>query len=163
MKRCSTSLFISKTQIKTRYHLILSKWSEVAQLCPTLCDPVNCSPPGSSILGILQARILEWVAISFSRGTSRPRDRTQVSRIAGRRFNLWATRDRQGIHFQKRVIMSWKDTHKNFCCNFLQILTVVVASRKLPAFYLFSSLRVVPTTLLTMDIKPLVICYPGNS
>ena len=44
--------------------------SEVAQSCPTLCDPVDCSPPGSSIHGILQARILEWVAISFSRGSS---------------------------------------------------------------------------------------------
>ena len=41
--------------------------SEVAQSCPTLCDPVDCSPPGSSIHGILQARIVEWVAISFSR------------------------------------------------------------------------------------------------
>ena len=40
--------------------------SEVAQSCPTLCDPVGCSPPGSSVHGILQARILEWVAISFS-------------------------------------------------------------------------------------------------
>ena len=69
------------------------KWSEVAQSCPTLCDPVDCSPPGSSIHGILQARILEWVAISFSRGSSQPRDQTQVSHIAGRRFNLWATRD----------------------------------------------------------------------
>ena len=48
--------------------------SEVAQSCLTLCDPVVCSPPGSSIHGILQARILEWVAISFSRGSSRPRD-----------------------------------------------------------------------------------------
>ena len=48
--------------------------SEVAQLCPTLCDPMDCSPPGSSIHGILQARILEWVAISFSRGSSQPRD-----------------------------------------------------------------------------------------
>ena len=56
--------------------------SEVAQSYPTLCDPVDCSPPGSSIHGILQARVLERVAISFSRG-SRPRDRTQVSRIAG--------------------------------------------------------------------------------
>ena len=44
--------------------------SEVAQSCPTLCDPVDCSPPDSSIHGILQARILEWVAISFSRGSS---------------------------------------------------------------------------------------------
>ena len=71
------------------------KWSEVAQSCPTLWDPVDCSPPGSSVHGILQARILEWVAISFSRGFSWPRDRTQVSRIAGRCFNLWATREAQ--------------------------------------------------------------------
>ena len=62
--------------------------SQVAQSCPTLCDPVDCSPPGSSVHGILQARILEWVAISFSRESSQPRDRTQVSRIAGRCFNL---------------------------------------------------------------------------
>ena len=48
--------------------------SEVAQLCPTLCDPVDCSLPGSSVHGILQARVLEWVAISFSRGSSLPRD-----------------------------------------------------------------------------------------
>ena len=61
---------------------------EVVQLCPTLCNPVGCSLPGSSIHGILQARILEWVSISFSRGSSQPRDRTCVSCIAGRRFNL---------------------------------------------------------------------------
>ena len=45
----------------------------VAQLCLTLCNPINCSPPGSSVLGILQARVLEWVVIPFSRGSSRPR------------------------------------------------------------------------------------------
>ena len=59
----------------------------VTQLCPTLCDPMDCSPPGSSVHGVLQARILEWVAISFSRGSSWPRDWTWVSRIAGRFFN----------------------------------------------------------------------------
>ena len=69
--------------------------SEVAQLCPTFCNPVNCSPPASSILGILQARILECVVISFSRGTSRCSDQTQVSHIAGRCFKLWATREAQ--------------------------------------------------------------------
>ena len=53
--------------------------SEVAQSCPNLCDPVDCSSPGSSVQGIFQARILEWVAISFSRGSSWPRDWTQVS------------------------------------------------------------------------------------
>ena len=73
--------------------LVVKKWSKVSQSCLTLCDPVDCSPPGSSVHGILQARILEWIAISFYRGSSQPRDRTQVSCIAGRRFNLWATRE----------------------------------------------------------------------
>ena len=67
--------------------------SEVAQLCPALCDPMDCSLPGFSIHGIFQARILEWVTISFSRGPSRPRDPTRVSHIGGRRYNLWATRE----------------------------------------------------------------------
>ena len=58
----------------------------VAQSCLTLCDPMDCSPPGSSVHGILQARILEWVAIPFSRGSSQPRGQTQVSCIAGRFF-----------------------------------------------------------------------------
>ena len=74
----------------------LLKWCEAAQSCLTLCDPVDCSLPGSSLHGILQARVLEWVAISFSRGSSQPRDWTQVSRIPGRRFNLWATREARG-------------------------------------------------------------------
>ena len=65
----------------------------VAQSCPTLCDPVDCSPPGSTVHGIFQARILEWVAISFSRGSSWPRDRTQVSCIAGIFFTDWAMRE----------------------------------------------------------------------
>ena len=60
--------------------------SEVAQLCPTLCDPMDCSLPGSSVHGIFQATILEWAAISFSRGSSQPRDQTQVSRSVGRCF-----------------------------------------------------------------------------
>ena len=71
-----------------------SLWpGEVAQSCLTLCDPVDCSLPVSSIHGILQARILEWVAISFSRGSSQPRDQTQVSCTAGRRFTLWAIKE----------------------------------------------------------------------
>ena len=62
-----------------------------AKSCPTHCDPVDCSPPGSSVHGVLQARILEWVAISFSRGSSQPRDQAEVSCLAGRFFTLWAT------------------------------------------------------------------------
>ena len=66
-------------------------------------DPMNCSLPGSSVHGIFQARssvhgifqarVLEWVAIAFSRGSPQPRDQTRVSRIVGRRFTIWATRE----------------------------------------------------------------------
>ena len=66
------------------------KESEVAQ-SPNSLWPLDYSLPGSSVQGIFQARVLEWVAISFSRGSSQPRDQTQVPRIAGRRFTLWAT------------------------------------------------------------------------
>ena len=64
----------------------------VAQSCQSLCDSMDCSPTGSSVHGILQARILEWVAIPFSRGSSRPKDQTQVSCTEGRFFAVWATR-----------------------------------------------------------------------
>ena len=65
---------------------------QVTQLCLTLCDPMHCSPPGSSVHGILQARILEWVGIPFSRGSFRPSGQTQVSCIADKFFTIWATR-----------------------------------------------------------------------
>ena len=70
------------------------------QSCPVLCDPVHCSPPGFSVQGTLQASILEWVAISFSRGFSQPRDWTWVFCIAGRLFTIWATRKAKnnGVH-----------------------------------------------------------------
>ena len=67
--------------------------SEVVMSCLTLCYPRDCSLPGSFVHGILQMRILECVAISFSRASSWPRDWTWVSHIAGRLFNLWATRE----------------------------------------------------------------------
>ena len=63
--------------------LMAESESEVAQSCLTLCDPMDCSPPGSSVHKIFQARILEWVATSFSRASSQPRDRTLVSCTAG--------------------------------------------------------------------------------
>ena len=65
----------------------------VAQSSPTLCNPMDSSPPGTSVPRILLARILEWAAISFSRGVSWPKDRTQVSCIVGRLFIIWATRE----------------------------------------------------------------------
>ena len=71
-----------------------SPWSEseceVTQSCPVICDPILS---GSSIHGIFQARVLDWAAISFSRGSFQPRDWTQVFYIEGRRFTVWATRE----------------------------------------------------------------------
>ena len=64
----ATTLVLFCFERGERFQKFKASESEVAQLCPTLCNPVDCSPPGSSVHGILQARILEWVAISFSRG-----------------------------------------------------------------------------------------------
>ena len=64
----------------------------VAQSCPTLCNPMDYGPPGSSVHGILQGRILEWVVMPFSRGFSQPRDWMWASHTAGRPFTIWATR-----------------------------------------------------------------------
>ena len=80
-EKVGLKLNIQKTKIKASGPI--TSWqmfeSEVTQSCLTLCDPVDCSPPCSSVHGIFQARVLEWVAISFSRGFSRPSDQTQVS------------------------------------------------------------------------------------
>ena len=76
--------------------------SEVTQSCPTLCDPMNYSPPGSSVHGILQGRKLEWVVMPFSRGSSWSRDWTRVSCIAGRCFIVWATKQAQEKNVKKK-------------------------------------------------------------
>ena len=70
--------------------MVLVVLVKVAQSCPTLCDPVD-----HTVHGILEARMLEWVAFPFSRGSSQPRDWTQVSCIAGGFFTSWATREAQ--------------------------------------------------------------------
>ena len=73
--------------------LFLKMNVKVVQSLPVLYDPIDCSPPGFAVHRILQARILEWVAIPFSRGSSWRRDWTRVSHVAGRFFNVWATRE----------------------------------------------------------------------
>ena len=85
------SLIVDWTQLrKESLNLSISVKGKVkaAQSCPTLCDPMDYT-----VHGTLQARILEWVAFPFSRGSSQPRDQTQVSRIAGRFFTSSATRE----------------------------------------------------------------------
>ena len=70
----------------------------VTQSCPTLCNPMDYSPLGSSVHGFLQARILKWVVMPSSRGSSQPRDWTQISHIAGGFFTVWTTREAQNPH-----------------------------------------------------------------
>ena len=78
--------FTTESSERPKYTMKSESESEVTQSCLTLCDPMGCSPPGSSVHGIFQARVLAWLAISFSRGSSRPWDQTQVSCTAGRFF-----------------------------------------------------------------------------
>ena len=91
----------------------------VAQLCLTLCNPMDCSPPGCSVHGIFQARVLEWIAIPFSRISSQPRDRTVVSCIAGRFFIIWTTTEAwehllQVINLLSSLGRMWVSCHPCF-------------------------------------------------
>ena len=89
----------------------------VSQSCLTLCDPVDCSLPGSTVHGVFQARILESVATSFSRESSQPSNRTQVSCIAGRFFILWASGEVWWLDTYKEslhVYLMHKKSHLNF-------------------------------------------------
>ena len=114
---CKLALFISLAESSIGsfdYFLLISRIffyifsmcvCLVTQSCPTLCNPMDCSPPGSSVCGILQARIVEWVAMPFSRG-SPPRDWTWVSRIVGRFFATvtplitWVIRRQEGQNWR---------------------------------------------------------------
>ena len=82
----------------------------ITQSCLIVCDPMDCSPLGSSVHGILQARILEWVAIPFSRGSSQPRDLTPVSHIGDRFVTIWATREACTVSYN--TFKSWKGLRK---------------------------------------------------
>ena len=92
-------VFPQLIKCKQHCHLFISVCLSICvrvcdtHLYPTLCYPMDCNSPGSSVHGILQARILEWVATVFSRGSSQPRDQTWVSCIAGRFFTIWANRE----------------------------------------------------------------------
>ena len=92
----------------------------VAQSYLTLCDPMDCSLPGSSVHGILQTRILEWVDIPFSKGSSQPTDWTQVSCIAGKFFTIWATRETpvyMCVYFKRQFLSNWKFWWTSVVCS----------------------------------------------
>ena len=81
----------------------------VSQLCPTLCNLMVCSLPGFSVQGVLQARKLEWVAISSSRGSSQPRGWTLVSHTAGRFFTIWVTKNLLVMWETRVPSLGWED------------------------------------------------------
>ena len=104
----------------------MAEWLSIqrcaAQSCLILWDPMKCSPPGSSVHGILQVRILEWVAMSSSRGSSRPRDQTQfsLSRVAGRFFTAWAPGRPRGPHKPLSLdrLLGWlTELRKHYTCD----------------------------------------------
>ena len=94
-------------------------WSEVlvTQLCPTLCDPMDRSTPSSSVCRVFQTRILQWVAILFSRGSFWPRDQTLVSCISGRFLTIWIIREAQSyissVQFSRSVMSDSLRPHES--------------------------------------------------
>ena len=121
-------LYISAWTLKVIRHRLHAK---SLQSCLTLCDPMDCSPPGSSVHGILQTRILEWVAISFSKGSSWPRDRTCISCICRRILYYWTTwetqSDMNSVLFSKNCVPNFTlpdcsrhtDMASSLCSRFL--------------------------------------------
>ena len=102
------------------------------QLCPTLCNLMDCSPPGSSVHEIFQARILEWVAIPFSRGSSWPRDWTHVSWVGRWILYPWATQEAPAtlfLNFQSSFSPSISGHHLH-CCQFIFLLTNMILCLK---------------------------------
>ena len=96
---------------------------KVAQSCPTLCHAMDYT-----VHGILQARILEWVAVPSSRGSSQPRDRTQVSCIAGEFFTSWATREAQ-----RKIKRSIKYIQHLLCAKYQRHWDISVSEVKTPS------------------------------
>ena len=93
----SVSLLLSRIQgyryLLSKFHIYALNWKWSCSVVSDWCNPMDCSLSGSSVRGIFQARVLEWIAISFSRGSSQPRNWTWVSHIAGRCFTIWAIRE----------------------------------------------------------------------
>ena len=142
----------------------------VSQLCPSLCDSMDYSPPGSSVHGVLQERILEWVKIPFSRGSSQPKDWTCVFCIAGRFFIAWAPRDGinegplAGKYFWKKFLIGREEDHTGNQATPLQLLTLsffISSFLKLIFIEILLLYNVVPVSV--QKIKTLIqkdICTP---
>ena len=137
-----TQFLVVCIELLWRFH---ESESEVAQSFPTLSNPMDCSLSGSFVHGIFQARVLEWIAISFSRGSSQPRNRTHVSCIAGKCFTIWATREALLINILLLGRLFFKVIYENiiyyFCMKksafFIRIYFWVKGHKLLKLFYTY--------------------------
>ena len=135
------------------------KWKTLS--CVWLCNPMDCSLLGSSGHGILQARIVEWVTFPFSRGSSQPRDRTQVSQIAGGFFTIWATMKAHNLQKKKKrknqTTVHLK--HRNVCTPkfgavAIQQTSINHTSHRLPCHGMHSFLKPLgPLMVLALILK----------
>ena len=107
-----------KNNQKTSNKMAASTWSERVShsVCPTLSDPMDWSLPGSSVHGIIQARILEWVAIPFSRGWSWPKDQTQVSHIAVILYRITFNVHELNAPIERHRLGEWMKKTSSICC-----------------------------------------------
>ena len=120
----------------------------VSQSCLTLCNPMYCPPPGSSVHGIFQVGILEWVALPFSRGSSQPTDRAPVSYIAGRVFTVWATKE--APYYMIPVYYMYLDVY-NILIYIYDILVYVCMLSPFNCVWLFAMLWTIAARLLSVS------------
>ena len=123
--------FISLVYVAVCIYIFSIIGGLAAKSCPTLCNPMDCGPPGFSVHGISQARILKWVAISFFTGSSPPRDWTWVSCFTGRFFTNWATRAALSIFRCCQILL------QSDCTNLYSSLTTFF-----PKYSIFSLILV---------------------
>ena len=107
-------VFLLHTKVKKSIRLKVKVLA--TQSCSTLCDPMDCSPPGFSVHGILQARILQWIAFSFSRGSSPPSNHTPVSSTADKFFTIWATREATPFNWRDSQVPNGSLESGFYCC-----------------------------------------------
>ena len=131
----------------------------VTQSCPTLWDPMDCSQPDCSVHGILQARILQWVAIPFSRGSSQPRDRTRVSFTAGSFFTNWAKINHIFFFFLQTHLYLYYAKHEFILMPPILVHYLVVHSVLLHVFVYDLPLQQWETQLPPSDIYYLIFQF----
>ena len=159
-------LFRSYPEVFSKGHLCQAFcWCLVPKSCLTLCDPMDCSPPGFFVHGILQARTLEWVAISSSKGSSQPRDQSHVSCIPciGRWIlYLWATRE-AWITACLIISLFFKAEKYSFVCRHYTVFNHSSVDGRLVCFELLMTLNNTAMNIQRRQWHPTPVLLPGKS